>query len=193
MRGTEFFDKNGAGRKCGRPDLSALSRVGQRILDLERKVGNWMSRRRTLCLRISLGLVFLLFGAPKLIHGFSPAELLAGETLMRMSFGWLNPAFSVPALGVWECLIGFGLVAGSAEELSRAGNSFRELLFRLTLPALFLHLAGTALPLVLMPGDFFGARPGEALLTLECQYILKNVVLVGAAISLGGRTELVKR
>ena len=60
------------------------------------------------------------------------------------------------------------------------------MLYRLTIPALFLHLAGTALPLAFTPGDLFCFKPGAPLLTLECQYILKNMVLAAAALSLVG-------
>jgi hypothetical protein len=54
----------------------------------------------------------------------------------------------------------------------------------MSLLLLFLQVAGTALPLVILPEAVWTAFPYG--LTLEGQYIIKNLVLIGAALVLGG-------
>ena len=71
-----------------------------------------MPRHTLTLLRVSIGLVFLWFGALKLVPGLSPAEGLAGRTLEVMTAGLIVPSVGVPALGLWESLIGLGLLSG---------------------------------------------------------------------------------
>ncbi|HEX2626197.1 MAG TPA: hypothetical protein VHL56_04775, partial [Candidatus Limnocylindrales bacterium] len=54
---------------------------------------------------------------------------------------------------------------------------------RATLALLALQMLGTFLPLVLFPQETFSVFPIAP--TLEGQYIIKNVVLVGAAMVVG--------
>jgi len=115
----------------------------------------------TLGLRLALALVYVWFGLPKLQAGRSPAEELVCATL-----AWFDPGWCVPTLGLVEVAIGLSL-------LSR-----RTLLPGLALVAL--HLAGTALPLFLLPETTWRAF---LVPTLEGQYVIKNVVLAAAAAS----------
>ena len=55
---------------------------------------------------------------------------------------------------------------------------------RLTLLLLFMQMPGTALPLLILPQVVWTAFPYG--LTLEGQYIVKNLVLIGAGLVLGG-------
>lgn len=55
---------------------------------------------------------------------------------------------------------------------------------RLTLLLLFLQMPGTALPLLILPDVVWTHFPYAP--TLEGQYIIKNLVLIGAGIVLGG-------
>ena len=71
-----------------------------------------MSRNGIVLLRISMGIVFLWFGALKFFPGLSPAQTLAGNTISILSFGLFTPESAVFILAVWECLIGVGLIAG---------------------------------------------------------------------------------
>lgn len=136
---------------------------------LDARVTAWMARYGVVLLRISLGVVFLWFGALKLFQGLSPAEQLAGKTVLKLSGGLVTPAVSVPALGAWESLIGVGLITGVA--------------MRATLLLLFLQMPGTVTPILLFPEEVFIRAP--FVLTLEGQYIVKNVVLISAAIVVG--------
>lgn len=120
-------------------------------------------------LRIGLGVVFLWFGALKFVPGASPADDLAARTIERLSFGLVGPAVSVPLLATWESLIGIGLLSAR--------------FLRATLLLLAVQMVGTLTPLVLFPAETFQVFPFAP--TLEGQYILKNVVLIGAGMVVG--------
>ena len=60
---------------------------------------------------------------------------------------------------------------------------------RLAILLLFLQMPGTALPLVLLPDVCFTNFPFG--LTLEGQYIIKNLVLIAAGIVIGGTVQRV--
>ena len=120
-------------------------------------------------LRIGLGVVFLWFGALKFFPGTSPAETLAARTIEELSGGAIGPAVSLPILATWESLIGLGLLAGR--------------FMRATLFLLALQMLGTLTPLVIFPAETFSTFPIAP--TLEGQYIIKNVVLIGAAMVVG--------
>lgn len=119
--------------------------------------------------RIALGIVFLWFGAIKFVPGWSPAEELAGRTIERITLGAVPPELGLPILAAWESLIGIGLLLGR--------------FLRATLLLLFAQMPGTLLPLVLFPSETFTAFPHAP--TMEGQYIIKNLVLIGAAIVVG--------
>ena len=87
---------------------------------------------------------------------------------------WFSPDLFVPILGCWEVAIGVGLL-------------FRPLL-RVALLLLFLQMPGTVLPLILLPDVCFTQFPFG--LTLEGQYIIKNLILISAAIVVGGTVRV---
>jgi len=120
-------------------------------------------------LRIALGVVFVWFGVLKFFPNASPAEDLAARTIEAITFGTITSDVSLPVLAAWECAIGIGLIIGR--------------FLRATLALLALQMLGTFLPLVLFPQETFTVFPIAP--TLEGQYIIKNVVLVGAAIVVG--------
>jgi uncharacterized membrane protein YkgB len=120
-------------------------------------------------LRISLGVVFFWFGVLKFFPGLSPATELAARTMRMLTGGALSDSTAVYILATWECLIGLGLMAGR--------------LLRTTLLLLWTQMAGTLTPLVLFPEEVFTIVPIAP--TLEGQYIIKNVVLISAAIVIG--------
>lgn len=146
-----------------------LNQIRRRLDRLDARLAGWMARNGVAFVRISLGIVFLWFGALKLVPGLSPAEDLAGQTILALTSGLLKPSVSVPLLGVWESLIGIGLLSGKA--------------LRPTLVLLFAQMAGTITPLVLFPSQVFVAAPFVP--TMVGQYIIKNLVLISAAIVVG--------
>ena len=105
---------------------------------------------------------------PSLDH-ISPAAELATRTIETLSFGLIGPEVSITILAVWECLIGLGLLIGRY--------------MRVTLLLLFVQMIGTVSPVFLFPAEVFTRIPYAP--TLEGQYIIKNLVLVSAALVLG--------
>jgi uncharacterized membrane protein YphA (DoxX/SURF4 family) len=136
-----------------------------RLGAVDRAITRWMARHGMVVLRIGLGVVFLWFGALKLFPNLSPAE-----DLVRNTVYFVDPDIFLPILAVWEMLIGLGLILGK--------------FMRVTLLLLFLQMPGTALPLLILPNVVWTAFPFG--LTLEGQYIVKNLVLIGAGLVLGG-------
>jgi uncharacterized membrane protein YphA (DoxX/SURF4 family) len=128
-----------------------------------------MARYGLPLLRISLGVVFLWFGALKFFPGLSPAQDLAARTIDKLTFGIVHAEASVLLLAAWESLIGLGLLFG--------------IFMRATLLLLAVQMVGTLMPLVLFPSEVFTRIPYAP--TLEGQYIIKNAVLISAAIVLG--------
>ena len=93
----------------------------------------------------------------------------AAAELVRRTVYWLPPDFFIPLLGWWEVAIGVGLL-------------FRPLIR----VALFCSSAdaGDDSALFLLPEVCFTQIPFAP--TLEGQYIIKNLILLSAAIAVGG-------
>lgn len=138
---------------------------------LEAGMVDWMDRRGATCMRLSLGVIFLWFGVLKLVPGFSPAEALVEQTMLKLTLGLVPGALSVPVLGFGETLLGLSFLTGLG--------------LRYAILLLMIHMAGTALPFLFLPGVVFGADLPS--LTLEGQYIVKNLVLISGALIVGAR------
>lgn len=128
------------------------------------QITEWMAKYGLVTLRVGLGIIFLWFGALKFFPGLSPAE-----DLVRNTVYFMDPELFIPILATWEVLIGLGLIAGK--------------FMRITLLFLFLQMPGTVLPVFLLPDVVWTSFPFG--LTLEGQYIVKNLVLVSAGLVLG--------
>lgn len=128
-----------------------------------------MARNGVAITRISLGIVYLWFGALKFVPEWSPASLLAARTIADLTLGAVGPGVALPLLATWESAIGLGLLSGR--------------FLRVTLLLLFLQLPGTVLPLFFYPAETFSIIPFAP--TLEGQYIIKNLVLAGAGLVVG--------
>jgi len=137
---------------------------------IDARITAFLARVSVPTLRIGLGIVFFWFGVLKFFPGLSPAQDLAARTIETLSGGLVQPGVSLPVLATWECLIGLGLLTGR--------------FLRATLALLMLQMAGTITPLFLFPTETFTQFPYAP--TLEGQYIIKNVVLIGAAMVVGG-------
>lgn len=136
---------------------------------IDRRITGWMARHGIGLTRLALGVVFLWFGALKLIPGWSPAEELASRTIQRLTFEVIAPGTALIILALWEMLIGLCLLTGR--------------FLRVTLLLLWVQMLGTLTPLVLFPGETFRVIPFAP--TLEGQYIIKNLVLIAAGIVVG--------
>ena len=131
---------------------------------VDRAIAGWMYRYGRFVLRMSLVVIFVWFGALKLVN-ISPANDLIAHTVY-----WMDPKVFIPILGWWEVLIGVCLL-------------FKTLV-RTAIFLLFLQMCGTVLPLFILPDVCFVSIPFG--LTLEGQYIVKNLVLISAALVIGG-------
>jgi hypothetical protein len=60
-----------------------------------------VSQKNLNLLRISIGVIFLWFGALKFFQGYSPAEDLAINTIEKLTFRLLSPKFMIIALATW--------------------------------------------------------------------------------------------
>jgi putative oxidoreductase len=129
----------------------------------------WLARHSIDVLRVSLGLVFLAFGALKFVPGLSPAEGLVIRTIDTMTFGMISGEAALLLTAVLECTIGLTLVTGR--------------FLKLGLVVLAGSLVGIMAPLVLFFGDMFGNGP-----TLEAQYVFKDIVLAAAGLVIAAKT-----
>lgn len=132
---------------------------------LDHKIIYYLNKISMPVLRYSLSLTFIWFGALKLL-GNSPAIDLVTKTVY-----WIDPDIFIPILGYWEVAIGLCIL-------------YRPLI-RVGLFLLALQMPGTFLPLILLPEVCFSSIPFG--LTLEGQYIVKNLVLIGAALVVGSK------
>ena len=136
---------------------------------IDRSISAFMNVWGIFALRISLGIIFIWFGVLK-PFGLSPAEPLIIATVH-----WL-PLFDaemwVSIIGWWEVAIGTAFL-------------FRKTI-RVAIPLLALQMVGTFMPLILLPSITFQAGHLPYGPTLEGQYIIKNLLIISAALVVGG-------
>ena len=132
--------------------------------DIDIYITNFMSKWGITLLRYSLGIIYIWFGILK-PFGLSPAQELVENTVYWFS----NPSDFVPILGWWEVIIGVTMCI--------------KPLIRFSIFLLFIQMPGTFLPLVLLPEVCFTNFPFG--LTTEGQYIIKNLIIISAAIVVG--------
>ena len=135
------------------------------IIKLDIFISRYMSNYGILLLRYSLAMIFIWFGLLKPL-GISPAQELVENTV----YWFEDKSIFVKFLGWWEVVIGLTMC-------------FRPLI-RISIFLLFLQIPGTFLPLVLLPEVCFTDFPYG--LTLEGQYIVKNLIIISSALVIGG-------
>ena len=140
---------------------------------LDKSLSQTMRKFSRPALQVSLAIIFVWFGALKPL-GLSPAEGLLKKTVAWLPL--LEPDVWLPIIGYWEILIGVFFL-------------FRPT-YRIAIALLFLQMVGTFMPLFFLPEITF-QNGNPLLLTLEGQYIIKNVLIISAALVLGG--DLYKR
>lgn len=131
-----------------------------------KKVIRHVSKNHVLAL--SIGFVYLWFGALKFFPNTSPAEELAKNTIHSLTFGALPDEVAILLLASLEVLIGSLLVL----------NVLRRQAITLAIG----HIIFTFTPLFFFPFESFKAAP--LVPTLLGQYIGKNVIILGALITL---------
>lgn len=141
----------------------------QPLEDLDVRVTTWMADHGVILTRIALGIVFGWFGILKFFPNLSPAADLASRTVEQLTFGRIGGTTALYMVASLEVVIGLGLLTGWY--------------LRATLLLLFAQMAGTLTPLILFPSETFQVFPYSP--TLEGQYIIKNLVLIGAGLVVG--------
>lgn len=131
---------------------------------IDAQVARWLDRLGHPMHRVTLALVFLWFGTLKL-YGHPTATTILAHTVFIGP-----PEVTVRILGAWEALIGLCLLIPA--------------LVRVALPLLLLRLVGTAAALVLSADVCFAHSP--LVPTPEGQYLVKDLMLFGAAAVIGG-------
>lgn len=142
-----------------------MHRVGAGFTRVESDLHGKLVQWGIPALRIAVGLVFLGFGLLKFFPDVSPAQDLAETTFDKLSFGLVPGGVAIIAIATLECFIGISFL------LNRW--------IRVASWLLVFQLVGILSPLVLLPGRLFDGPGGAP--TLEGQYVIKDIVLVGAA------------
>ncbi|MFY0644149.1 MAG: doxx family protein [Bacteroidia bacterium] len=104
-----------------------------------------------------------MFGVLKFFPGASPAEEIAITTIDKLTFGMITGKVAIITLAVWE--FGLGLLLVSRKYV------------RIAVVAGIIHMLLTFSPFFLLPELSFTEFPKPTLLG---QYILKNIVFIGA-------------
>jgi uncharacterized membrane protein YkgB len=150
-----------------RPALRPMP-VSRRLEGYEQTVRRLLGRASPMLLRISLGIVFVWFGALK-VAGVSAVGGLVAATVPFVDAAWF-----VPALGVVEILTGVAFAVGR--------------LLRVVLPLFVAHMAGTFLVLLVLPDVAFqGGNP--LMLTAVGEFVVKNLVLLSAGLLVASRVS----
>lgn len=127
-----------------------------------------VNRNLLIILRISIGIIYAWFGVLKFFHGYSPAEDIAINTINKLTFGLIPQPVNIMLLAIWECVLGICLIAG--------------VWMRTALIFLFIHMLCTFTPLIFFPSVSFKYAPYG--FTLVGQYIMKNIIIICAALLL---------
>lgn len=121
-------------------------------------------------LRGSFAFIFIWFGILK------PLRLSPAESIVMITVKWLplfEPVQWLHIIGWWEVAIGLTFLFKKTTKIAIA--------------LLLAQMAGTFMPVFLLPEVTF--QDGQIYQpTLEGQYIIKNLMIIGAALVVGGTT-----
>jgi len=141
-----------------------MQRVISQIRSLDDKIISFIEVNGITLLRITIGLIYVLFGFLKFLPNYSPAEALAGETIELITFGVFSGKVALFSLAIIECLIGLGLML--------------QIQTKWVVRIALWHMLCTFIPMILLPNASFTQNPYS--LSLVGQYILKNLIIVSA-------------
>jgi putative oxidoreductase len=154
------------------PDAEELANRVSQIVKQSARVGDQLgmlaAKVSVPLLRVALGLVYIWFGGLKVANRSDIFDLVAA------TLPFVNPHVFVPLLGVFEILLGIGLFTGR--------------LPRLVLIGVLGHLAGTFLSVITAP-SFMWHNGNPLLLTMDGEFVLKNLILICGALVLMGVTS----
>lgn len=135
---------------------------------IDERISRNMKRWGITAMRISFAIIFVWFGILK------PLGLSAAEPLLKATVSWMpfwKPELWLSIIGWWEVVIGITFLFKPTT--------------RIAIGLLFLQMLGTFMPLFFLPELTF--QEGNLLLpTMEGQYIIKNLLIISAALVIGG-------
>ena len=141
-----------------------MEKVMNQFVLLESKLLQWTDVNSHRFLRWSIGAIYVMYGGLKFFPHHSPAEQLAVDTIEKLTLGVFSGTPALLSLAIMETLLGLCLLFG----------------YRLKWVVYLAvgHMMGTFLPIFFFPEQVFTTSPLS--LTLVGQYILKNIVIIGA-------------
>ena len=147
----------------------------QKIQAIDQHLINFFKRIAPYSLHIAIAIVYIWFGWLKVIE-LSPAtplvEALHHNTLVET----FDFARFMVFFGIFEVIIGALFLIRGAE--------------RIVIPLLVIHMVTTMMPLFILPHVVWQSA---FVPTLEGQYILKNIVIIAAAIAIAGNLHPMKK
>lgn len=158
----------------GRKPLQ-MTHLAGRLDRFDAAVAGFLRGYGVRAMRWSLAVIFVLFGILKPL-GISPAEALVLKTVEWVPL--VSARTMLHVIGWWEVAIGVCL-------------AIRPLV-RLGILLLALQMIGTFMPLVMVPEACYAKRAALGgtvemwTLTMEGQYILKNLLIIAGAMIVGG-------
>jgi uncharacterized membrane protein YkgB len=136
-----------------------------RVENIDRSLTRLLARYSLTILRITVGVVFVWFGALKFFPGLSPAEHLIRESITFLSMDWFLPFLAALEVTIGVCYI--------------LGGKF----LRIAVILMLGQMAGAMSPMVLRPDLIWVKFP--FIWTLEGQYVFKDIVLIAVALTIG--------
>jgi uncharacterized membrane protein YkgB len=139
------------------------------IESLDDSIASSMKKYGVRALQLSLAVIFVWFGILKTV-GLSPAADLVMATVKWMPF--FTPQTWLKIIGWWEVIIGLSFLFHKTK--------------RIAIALLAMQMFGTFLPLIILPEITFQAGRFPYAPTIEGQYIIKNLLIISAALVVGG-------
>lgn len=145
-----------------------MDRVARRLKRFDEVFIDFIKPRSILFLRISIGLIYVLFGILKFFPQYSPAEQLASDTISMMTLGIISDSLALNLLAIVEVGIGFGLILGWR--------------IKWIIWVTLWHMVCTFFPMLFIPDVAYSHSPIS--LSLVGQYILKNIIIIAALLTI---------
>jgi hypothetical protein len=125
----------------------------------------------------TIGMVYLFFGLLKFFPNSSPAEELVRKTIASLTFNLIPDQMGLLVLASFETIIGIALLANLR-------NNY-------IIYSAIAHIVMTFTPVFILPELLFGKD--DFTITLLSQYIFKNIIILGALLSLTKEYKVEKK
>ena len=145
-----------------------------KLKEIDIKLINFFRQISVPFARFSLFVVYFWFGILK-VFGMSPASPLV-QALFERTVPFMSFQVFIILFGLFECLLGIMFL------ISR--------LDRIALILLGLHMIATWMPLFVLPEATWS---GFLTPTLEGQYIIKNLLIIAAAMQIGANLKPIEK